>query len=269
MECLNLIQLLPSRVFKRGAKSSFFILTACYNRKAKIVPFGSRNESILPSYPKCSLSDLGLRSVSLKSRRRPEHREGNPALSSNLRLIFQSGLYQAAFKLLRENAAHYHTVLDIGCGPLFLHPSLYPGDAAFRQRFDANQTALVGLDCMSFAGNPRSLCHGLQFDIAKNDKLPFRSGIFDCIVSISVLQWLFCDRHELEKSSRNVNNFLMEAYRCSSPDSEIVIQFYPSSLEDLVIVFDLARKLFSVGLVVEYPFENRGAKLFFYLRKIQ
>lgn len=269
MENLSLTWHLTRKLHKVGAQSSFFFFSSCIHRKSKIVPFGLYDEQFLPSYSKCSLSELGLRSVSLKSRRRPEHRGNIPSLNNNLRLIFQPGLYEAAFRLLRENLAHYHTVLDIGCGSLFFQSSLYPGDVPFRRRFEADQTALIGLDWVPFEPSPSSLVHGIQFDIARNGKLPFRSGLFDCIVSISVLQWLFCERHDVTKSLHNVNNFLKELHRCSSPNSETVIQFYPSSLEDLVLVFDLAKKKFYGGLVVEYPFANRGAKLFLYLRKIQ
>lgn len=250
-------------------ESPLYILNALLHRKPKLVPFNSHDEHFLPRYPQCSLSDLGLRAVSLKSRRRPEHRSVDPSCSNALRLTFQPGLYETAYKLLRQSPMNCHTALDIGSGPYFLQSHLYPGRASFCQRFNPNQTTLIGLDWISFVSSLSGIGHALQFDIVKGKKLPFRSGVFDCIISISTIQWLLGERNELSKSSQNIYNFFSEIYRCSSLRSEIVIQFYPSSLEDLVLVFDLAKEFFCGGLVVEYPFANRGAKLFFYLYKIE
>jgi len=111
-------------------------------------------------------------------------------------------------------------ILDAGCGPGFT--SIYLKEIGYN---------VVALDLISEflyfykikEINP--ICSDMCF-------LPFKSNIFDAIISISALQWIYKDLKD--DSTRNNLINLTKSFECVlKADSKIVIQFYPKN-EDII-----------------------------------
>ena len=93
--------------------------------------------------------------------------------------------------------------------------------------------------------------------------LPFRQRSFDGAISVSALQWLcYSDSSEQDPRLR-LNRFFSSLYSVLKKDARAVLQFYPESPEQAVLISQSASKVgFSGGLVVDYPNSSKSKKMY-------
>lgn len=97
--------------------------------------------------------------------------------------------------------------------------------------------------------------------------LPFRPGTFDGCVSISVLQWLCHSSKKGEVPQRRLRCFFQALYNSLRRGAKAVLQFYPSSPEQVEMVANAAMKCgFSGGVVVDFPHSNKAKKHYLVLQ---
>lgn len=96
--------------------------------------------------------------------------------------------------------------------------------------------------------------------------LPFRPGSFDGAISISALQWL-CYASSSDQDPRlRINRFFSSLYSVLRKDAKAVLQFYPESSEQAVLLAQSASKCgFAGGLVVDYPNSSKAKKFYLVL----
>ncbi|MFX1574309.1 MAG: class I SAM-dependent methyltransferase [Promethearchaeota archaeon] len=114
---------------------------------------------------------------------------------------------------LRKNNA---LILDAGCGPGFT--AMYLDTIGFK---------VISLDIISGFLNYYNI-KDLNPIAADMCLLPFKSGIFDAIISISALQWIYKDLHDKVNRKRFIN--LTKSFeKILKPESKLIIQFYPKN----------------------------------------
>jgi 18S rRNA (guanine1575-N7)-methyltransferase len=199
---------------------------------------------------------------------RPEHQappelfynqEEAAKYANNSRIIhIQSAMTERAIQLLNINFERGpHLMLDVGCG------SGLSGDILSEYGFE-----WMGVDIstsMLEIARQRE-CDG---DVMLNDigeGLPFRPGVFDGCISISVLQWLCnADFAEANPYKRSVT-FFTALYACLRRGARAVFQWYPENERQMEMVTSAAMKCgFTGGMVVDYPHSTRAKKYFLVL----
>ena len=101
----------------------------------------------------------------------------------------------------------------------------------------------------------------LQVDMGQG--LPFRPGSFDGAVSVSALQWLcYSDASDQDPKLR-LNRFFSTLYSVLKRDARAVLQFYPETAEQAVLIVQAASRVgFAGGLVVDYPNSSKAKKYY-------
>ena len=84
--------------------------------------------------------------------------------------------------------------------------------------------------------------------------LPFRSASFDGMISISALQWLCYSNSRKQVPKRRLVRFFSALYGVLKRGARAVLQFYPETPEQAVLISECAAKVgFAGGVVVDYP----------------
>lgn len=100
------------------------------------------------------------------------------------------------------------------------------------------------------------LCHA---DMGQG--LPFRPATFDGIVSISAIQWLCYSNTADQDPKLRLNRFFSSLYTVMKRDAKAVLQFYPETPEQAVLIAQCASRVgFSGGIVVDYPNSTKAKK---------
>ena len=154
--------------------------------------------------------------------------------------------------LQKDNAL----ILDAGCGPGFTAMYL---DAI---GFDVISIDIIS-DFLSFY-NIRNL-NPIVADICLP---PFKGSVFDAIISISALQWIYRDIED--KVRRNKFISLTKSFeRILKPDSKLVIQFYPKNeiiMKAIGNIFTEHTNLKGT-FVIDNPNSAKKRRIFLYLKK--
>ena len=77
--------------------------------------------------------------------------------------------------------------------------------------------------------------------------LPFRPGTFDGVISISALQWLCYSDSSNQDPKLRLNRFFSSLYMILKKDARAVLQFYPESPEQAVLISQCASKVGFAG----------------------
>jgi len=96
----------------------------------------------------------------------------------------------------------------------------------------------------------------------------FRPGSFDGAISISVLQWLLNAEtsHPTSSPPHRLTRFFITLFSALRNPSRAVLQFYPSSDDQIQLITSIAQKAgFGGGIVVDYPNSNKAKKVFLVL----
>lgn len=93
--------------------------------------------------------------------------------------------------------------------------------------------------------------------------LPFRPGTFDGIISISALQWLCYSESTEQDPKLRLNRFFSSLYAIMKRDAKAVLQFYPESSEQAVLIAQAASRVgFAGGIVIDYPNSSKAKKYY-------
>jgi 18S rRNA (guanine1575-N7)-methyltransferase len=87
-------------------------------------------------------------------------------------------------------------------------------------------------------------------DLVKSDigqGLPFRPATFDGAISISAIQWLCYSNATSEDPKLRLNRFFASLYSVLRRDARAVLQFYPESSEQAVVIAQAASRVGFAG----------------------
>ncbi|PIL23959.1 hypothetical protein GSI_13710 [Ganoderma sinense ZZ0214-1] len=93
----------------------------------------------------------------------------------------------------------------------------------------------------------------------------FRPGSFDGAISISVLQWLLNAEtsHPTSSPPHRLTRFFITLHAALKNPSRAILQFYPTSDDQIQLITSIAQKAgFGGGVVVDYPNSKKARKVF-------
>jgi len=91
--------------------------------------------------------------------------------------------------------------------------------------------------------------------------LPFRPATFDACISISALQWLCYANTSSQFPKKRLTRFFSSLYQVLRRGGRAVLQFYPETAEQAVLISECAAKVgFAGGVVVDYPNSAKAKK---------
>ncbi|TFL07385.1 S-adenosyl-L-methionine-dependent methyltransferase [Pterulicium gracile] len=93
----------------------------------------------------------------------------------------------------------------------------------------------------------------------------FRPGSFDGAISISVLQWLLNAEtsHPTSSPPHRLTRFFTTLHSALKNPSRAILQFYPTSDDQIQLITSIAQKAgFGGGIVVDYPNSKKARKVF-------
>lgn len=91
--------------------------------------------------------------------------------------------------------------------------------------------------------------------------LPFRQATFDACISISALQWLCYSNAKDQIPKKRLTRFFSSLYQVLRRGGRAVLQFYPETPEQAILISECAAKVgFSGGVVVDYPNSTKAKK---------
>mmetsp|Transcript_2748 Transcript_2748/g.4975 ORF Transcript_2748/g.4975 Transcript_2748/m.4975 type:complete len:303 (-) Transcript_2748:1193-2101(-) len=91
--------------------------------------------------------------------------------------------------------------------------------------------------------------------------LPFRPATFDACISISALQWLCYSNSAAQNPKRRLIRFFSSLYSVLKKSARAVLQFYPETAEQAVLISECATAVgFGGGIVVDYPNSAKAKK---------
>ena len=91
--------------------------------------------------------------------------------------------------------------------------------------------------------------------------LPFRPATFDACISISALQWLCYSNSKNQIPKRRLTRFFAQLYEVLKKSARAVLQFYPETPEQAVLISECATAVgFGGGIVVDYPNSAKAKK---------
>jgi 18S rRNA (guanine1575-N7)-methyltransferase len=91
--------------------------------------------------------------------------------------------------------------------------------------------------------------------------LPFRPATFDACISISALQWLCYSNSKAQIPKRRLTRFFSSLYQVLRRGGRAVLQFYPETAEQAILISECAAKVgFAGGIVVDYPNSAKAKK---------
>jgi len=91
--------------------------------------------------------------------------------------------------------------------------------------------------------------------------LPYRPSTFDGCISISALQWLCYSNATGQIPKRRLLRFFSNLYQVLRRGARAVLQFYPETAEQAILISECASRVgFAGGIVVDYPNSAKAKK---------
>jgi len=167
----------------------------------------------------------------------------------------QIKMTQRALEILELQKNHC-LILDAGCGPGFA--------AIYLNQLGHKTIALDFIsDFLKFFD-----IKDLNPILADMSYTPFQSKIFDAIISISALQWIFKEiGNKIMRS--NLISLFRSFYNILKPNSKAVIQFYPKNNVVMENIGKIIRETtqFSGTFIIDNPNNPKKRKIFLALEK--
>jgi len=97
---------------------------------------------------------------------------------------------------------------------------------------------------------------------------PFKANIFDAILSISALQWIYRDLND-KRMHFLLNNLSKSFFRILKPESRVIIQFYPKNQEIMEKIGRIITKDtdFRGNFIIDHPNSKKKRKIYLLLNK--
>jgi len=180
---------------------------------------------------------------------------GKYAQSSRMNSI-QNEITNRALELLAlPEGSHY--ILDIGCGT-GMSGAVLESAGHYWVGCDVSRSMLD--EAVEAKGDGA----GGGGDLLEHDMgtgLPFQPQTFDSCVSISALQWLCYSNSKDQFPKQRLLRFFSSLYLVLKRTGRAVLQFYPETAEQAVLISECASRVgFSGGVVVDYPNSTKAKK---------
>jgi len=147
-------------------------------------------------------------------------------------------------------------ILDAGCGPGFT--SFYLNDLKY---------TLIALDLIPYFLKyyDMRIINPISADMCF---LPFKPSIFDAILSISALQWVYREINN-QKMNFNLINLIKSFYNVLKPNSKAIFQFYPknTAIMDSIGKIITNNSRFKGNYIIDNPENPKKRKVFLMLQK--
>ncbi|MFX1314968.1 MAG: class I SAM-dependent methyltransferase [Promethearchaeota archaeon] len=148
-------------------------------------------------------------------------------------------------------------ILDAGCGPGFA--SIFLKDLGYKKviALDLIHDFLKFYDFKDVIPLSADMCF-----------IPFRSHIYDAIISISALQWIFRDINSKSMELKLIN-MISYFYYVLKPESKAIIQFYPKNrtIMDHIGKIIIKNSDFNGNFIIDNPNNPKKRKIFLLLNK--
>ena len=201
--------------------------------------------------------------------------------SSSRMVGVQREITERAIELLRLDDSHPSLVLDIGCGSglsgqvLEEKGHVWVGCDVSRDMLNVAQERVQSQEQSK---NAMNMEHDDESDDDDDDNnhgpstgdllhhdmgtgLPFRAATFDACISISALQWLCYSNSAQQNPKRRLTRFFSSLYQVLKRGGRAVLQFYPETAEQAVLISETATACgFTGGVVVDYPNSAKAKK---------
>lgn len=146
-------------------------------------------------------------------------------------------------------------ILDVGCG-----------SGLSGQVLDERGHYWVGCDISKAMLDVASERECESGDLVHSDMgqgLPFRPGSFDGVISVSAIQWLCYGETSEQDPKLRLNRFFSSLYSILKKNARAILQFYPETSEQAVLIAQCASKVgFAGGVVVDYPNSSKAKKYY-------
>mmetsp|Transcript_27849 Transcript_27849/g.42163 ORF Transcript_27849/g.42163 Transcript_27849/m.42163 type:complete len:303 (+) Transcript_27849:111-1019(+) len=195
--------------------------------------------------------------------------------SSSRMIGIQREITDRAIELLRLDSSKPSFILDIGCGSglsgqvLEEHGHVWVGCDVSRDMLTVANERLTR--------QPKEDAKMLDEDDEEDEEenpstgdlmhhdmgtgLPFRPATFDACISISALQWLCYSNAKNQIPKKRLVRFFSSLYTVLRRGGRAVLQFYPETAEQAILISECAAKVgFAGGIVVDYPNSAKAKK---------
>jgi 18S rRNA (guanine1575-N7)-methyltransferase len=202
--------------------------------------------------------------------------------SSSRMIGIQREITERAIELLRLDPEQSALVLDIGCGSglsgqvLEEKGHIWVGCDVSRDMLNVakermnrqQEVATKKRDGMQTGDSSESdddeAVMESRGDLVHQDMgsgLPFRPATFDACISISALQWLCYSNSGDQNPRKRLTRFFSSLYTVLKRGGRAVLQFYPETAEQAVLISETATNVgFTGGVVVDYPNSAKAKK---------
>jgi len=168
--------------------------------------------------------------------------------------LFQTEITERAIELLQLDPSRPSYILDMGCGSGL-------SGAVLEQHGHYWLGCDVSRSMLEVAGEREDATQGDLYHHDMGTGLPFRPGSFDGCISISALQWLCYSNASAQIPKRRLVRFFSALYNCMKKGARAVLQFYPETPEQAVLISECASKVgFAGGVVVDFPNSTKAKK---------
>lgn len=167
----------------------------------------------------------------------------------------QREITERAIEMLALPEGKSGYILDIGCGT-GLSGEVLEDYGHYWVGCDIS-TDMLGI------ANDKESDVGDVFAADVGQGLPFRPASFDGVISISAIQWLCYSDSSQQDPKLRLNRFFSSLYFILKRHAKAVLQFYPESPEQAVLIAQAASKVgFSGGIVIDYPNSGKAKKYY-------
>lgn len=196
--------------------------------------------------------------------------------SSSRMIGIQREITERAIELLRLDPEQPAFILDIGCGSglsgqvLEEKGHVWVGAdvsrdmlnvAKERMRRDGEADKRMGDEDDEDSDVDTGPSSGDLLHHDMGTGLPFRPATFDACISISALQWLCYSNSAAQNPRKRLTRFFSSLYTVMKRGGRAVLQFYPETAEQAVLISETATKVgFTGGIVVDYPNSAKAKK---------
>jgi 18S rRNA (guanine1575-N7)-methyltransferase len=159
--------------------------------------------------------------------------------SSSRMMTIQNEIANRAIEMLAVPEGSPALILDIGCG------SGLSGEALEEAGYN-----WIGCDISRDMLQVASERESETGDLIHHDMglgLPFRPASFDGAISVSALQWLCYSDNTDQDPKLRLNRFFSSLYSVLKRDAKAVLQFYPESPEQALLIAQCASKVGFAG----------------------
>lgn len=113
----------------------------------------------------------------------------------------------------------------------------------------------ISMDMLALAGDRRESLDCLRMDMGEG--LHFQPGIFDGVISVSAIQWLFHSYNSSSHPTRRIRTFFTSLYSVCKPKAKCVLQFYLKNQKQIDMLRNEAMRAgFNGGIQID----NEGTR---------